>query len=352
MYGEAALGKTQVRHWHKTFKQGDIETSMKDLPRSGRPRSGRSNQNITLVDNQLQQDRRQSIRDVSNATGVPRATVQRIIHKDLRLRHVSSKFIPRVLTQEQKDFRVQMAQLNLDRFEEEGVSFLQCIVTGDESSLHTFEPETKVQDTQWIRPGDRRPKKALRACTRQSTMVTTFFDCNGIVHHEFLPRGGTMRSEDYCEVLARLREKIRRKRPLLWHMQDSHRRFLLHHDNATPHTGILTLAALGENHMEMIPHLPYSPDLVPNDYFLYPEIKSQLRGQVFRNIAEVQAATERVMRNIPTEKFENAIKDLPVRWAKYVQAQGEYFEGDGLVIPDFMVEVSDSNPEESSEDDN
>ncbi len=133
-------------------------------------------------------------------------------------------------------------------------------------------------------------------------------------------------------------------------MQGGYRRFLLHHDNATPHTGVLTLAALGENHMEMIPHPPYSLDLVPNDYFLYPEIKSQLRGTVFRNIAEVQAAAVRIMRNIPTEKFESAMKDLPVRWAKCVQAQGEYFEGDGLVVPDFMVEVLDSDPEDSTDD--
>ncbi len=208
VYGEAALRKTQVRAWHKRFKEGDIDTATKDKPRPGRPRSGRSAVKINLVDNQLQQDRRQSIRDVSAATQIPRATVQRIIRKDLSLRHVSCKFVPRVLTQEQKDFRVRMCQLNLDQFEEEGVSFLQRIITGDESSLHTFEPETKIHDTQWIRPRDKRPRKALRACTWQSTMMTTFFDCNGIMHHEFLARGATMRSEDYCEVLARLREKV------------------------------------------------------------------------------------------------------------------------------------------------
>ncbi len=181
-------------------------------------------------------------------------------------------------------------------------------------------------------------------------MLTTFFDCNGMVHSEFMEVGGTIQSEDYCEVLARLREKIRRKRPHLWVMQDGWRRFLLHHDNATPHTSTFTLACIGENNMEMIPHPPYSPDLAPNDYFLHPEIKAQMRGNVYRNIQEVQAAANRIMRNIPVEKFKNAIKDLPVRWAKYVQAQGEYFEGDGLQIPDFMVKISDSDPEDSSGD--
>ncbi len=168
VYGDRALGKTQVRAWHKTFRTGDIETPTKDQPRPGRPRSGRSATNIQKVDTQLQQDRRQSIRDISSETRVPRATVQRILRKDLRLRHVSAKFVPRILSEEQKAFRVCLAQENLDRFEAEGVSFLQRIVTGDESSLHTFDPDTKICDTQWIRPGDRRPRKALHACTRQS----------------------------------------------------------------------------------------------------------------------------------------------------------------------------------------
>ncbi len=176
-------------------------------------------------------------------------------------------------------------------------------------------------------------------------MITTFFDCNGMVHYEFLRRGDTTRSEDYCLVLARLREKIRKKCPHLWVMNGDWRTFLLHHDNATPHTGVLTLAALGENHMEMIPHPPYSLDLAPNDYFLYPELKAQMHGRAFRTIQEVQQAAEAILKSIPQHKFEEAIKDLPVRWAKCVQSGGDYFEGDGLQIPDFMVEVSDSDSE-------
>ncbi len=71
-----------------------------------------------------------------------------------------------------------------------------------------------------------------------------------------------------------------------------------------------------------------------------------MRGKTFRNIGEVQAAAEQILRDIPQERFEEAIKDLPVRWAKCVQAGGDYFEGDGLQIPDFMVEVSESEAED------
>ncbi len=100
----------------------------------------------------------------------------------------------------------------------------------------------------------------------------------------------------------------------------------------------------------MLAHLPYSPDLAPNDYFLYPELKKHMRGVVYRSVQEVQAAALRILHDIPQELFENAIKDLPVRWAKCVQSGGDFFEGDGLQIPDFMVEVSGSEDSSDTDD--
>ena len=47
-------------------------------------------------------------------------------------------------------------------------------------------------------------------------MLVVFFDWKGIVHHEFVPRGQMVNRELYQEVLARLREAVRRKRPELW----------------------------------------------------------------------------------------------------------------------------------------
>ncbi len=277
--------------------------------------------------------------------------MQRILRKDLHLRHVSAKFVPRILTGEQKAFRVQLCQINLDQFKDKGIAFLQRIITGDKSSIHTFDPETKLKDTQWIPRVARRPRKALRSRTRQSTMVTVFFYCNGIVHCEWKGPGQSITAEEYCLLLSRLRESIRRKRPNLWEMNGDWHKFLLHQDNAMPHTATISLAALGENHMEMVPHPPYSPDLAPCDYFLFPEIKKQMRGIPYRNIAQVQQAANDIMRAIPVEHFEEAIKDLPIRWAKCIQAGGDYFEGDGLQVPDFMVEVSESESEEDSSSD-
>ncbi len=180
-------------------------------------------------------------------------------------------------------------------------------------------------------------------------MLTTFFDCNGLILHEFAPVGESIGTEEYCATLGCLREQIRHKRPHLWVMrEDGYRQFLLHHDNVTPHTSTITLATIGETNMDMLAHPPYSPDLAPNDYFLYPLLKSRMRGNAYRNIPQVQEAVVQILRDIAQDKFEDAIKELPVRWAKCVKAEGDYFEGDGIEIPDFMVKVSESS--ESSDE--
>src|SRR5215510_14413982 len=90
------------------------------------------------------------------------------------------------------------------------------VITGDESWVYGYDPETKQQSSQWKNPGSPRPKKARQSRSVLKSMLILFFDIRGIVHHAFVPQGQTMNTQFYCSVLRRLRENIRRKRPELW----------------------------------------------------------------------------------------------------------------------------------------
>jgi len=85
------------------------------------------------------------------------------------------------------------------------------VITGDESWVYGYDPETKQQSSQWTSPGCPRPKKARQSRSANKSMLIVFFDIRGIVLHEFVPEGQTVNAEFYCKVLCCLREDIRQK---------------------------------------------------------------------------------------------------------------------------------------------
>ncbi len=228
--------------------------------------------------------------------------------KDLELKKKVPKFVPRLLMQEQKQWRVTHCRSNLK--DTQDPLFLWSIITGDESWFSVLEPEQKQASCQWMGPNELRPKKALRSCQAQKTMMEVFFDDQGIVHLEFLPPKMTVTVKVYIGILSRLREAIRRKRPALW--QNNGYRIL--HDNAPAHTVTPTFAAMIETSMQVVPHPPYSPDLAPADFWLFPYLKSQIRGRIFRTVPELQDALMEVIGKMPRSVFHQCIHEtLPHR---------------------------------------
>ena len=80
---------------------------------------------------------------------------------------------------------------------------------------------------------------------------------------------------------------------------------LFHHDNAPAHTSVVPTAKLVELGYELPPHPPYSPDLAPCDFFLFPNLKKSLAGQKFESNEEVIAATEAYFADLQKTCFLN-----------------------------------------------
>ncbi len=350
IYGNQTFSKNSVRVWHKKFQNG--HSSTKDEKRSGWPWSTRTPEAVEAVRNQLGQDRRQTVHQLAEEVGLNKSTLHTILKSDLKLSKVAPKFIPRILTDKQKRFRMKLCQQNLDRLQQDN-DFLSLIVSGDESWMSVFEVETKQQASEWVPKGDNsaRLTKALRQRSTKKAMLTVFLDQQGPILAEFASPGTTIDTKLYCQVLRHLKENIRCKRPQLWTMKNGYWTFQLHHDNAPSHTLILTLAFIGESHIDIVAHLPYSPDLAICDFFVFPRIKSELRGHRFQNLRNMKTAVLRTLKSIPQQEIHQAFQTLPLRWMKCISAQGEYFEGHHLQVDpdDFGFELvwedSDSEAE-------
>jgi hypothetical protein len=98
--------------------------------------------------------------------------------------------------------------------------------------------------------------------------VDGFFNHEGVAHHEYTPAGHTINREYYVEVLRRLRDAVRRKWPQLWASGDWH----LHHDNAPAHSSCLMQGFLAKQPIIEVCPPPYSPDLAPCDFWLFPKL--------------------------------------------------------------------------------
>jgi hypothetical protein len=75
------------------------------------------------------------------------------------------------------------------------------------------------------------------------------------------------------EVLERLRDKVRRKRPELF----GNNSWILHHDNAPTHTALSVREFLATKQITVLLHPAYSPDLAHSDFFLFPKMKEILK---------------------------------------------------------------------------
>jgi transposase len=141
-YGNEAMCRAMCFEWHARFKRG--RTSLEDDERSGRPSTSSTPKNVKTIRWLAHEDRRKTIKEIAAIVNVSYGTVHTILTCDLNMHRVAAKFVPRLLTPEQKELR----QRALD-----DSSFMSRVITGDESWVYGYDPETKQQSSQWKSPG-------------------------------------------------------------------------------------------------------------------------------------------------------------------------------------------------------
>jgi len=165
-------------------------------------------------------------------------------------------------------------------------------------------------------------------------MPVCFYDSKGIIHHEFVPEGQTVTGNFYLSVLESLSKRIRRVQlqysaPGSW--------FLLH-DSAPVHRAVAVQEFLTRKQVCVLHHPLYSPDLSPCDYFLFPKLKLPLKGRLFEDVQDIQAAVTSSLRAIPQEDVQRSFQSLldratcciDVLWIKYRQYSSLLFRFDSI----------------------
>lgn len=318
-YGESAPSHGMIHKWFTEFRYGRTDTN--DAERSGRPKEVTTEEMVNKIHDIVLADRRVKLREIAEMTGISMERVGNILHQELGMRKLSARWVPHLLTVDQKRKRVVTSQLCLNMYKRNPREFLRRFVTVDETWIHYYTPETKEQSKQWTLPGERAPKKAKTVHSAGKVMATVFWDAEGIILIDYLEKGRTITGQYYSALLDKFDAAWKKERTLPYR-----KKLLFHHDNAPAHSCLLATQKLLELHYELLPHPPYSPDLAPCDFFLFPNLKKWLGGKRFTTNEEVIAETKAYFEGFPKSYFLEGLKKLEYRWEKCIELKGDYVE--------------------------
>ena len=126
-----------------------------------------------------------------------------------------------------------------------------------------------------MKPGQPAKSTAKPNIHGAKVMLCIWWDQKGVLYYELLKPSETINGERYRTQLICLKRAIATKRP---EYATRHEAIIFHHDNARPHVAIPVKNYLENSGWEVLPHLPYRPDLFPSDYHLFRSMQSTLTG--------------------------------------------------------------------------
>lgn len=319
-FRQSAPSLATVSYWYREFKRG--RECIKDEPRPGRPKDAVTIENVIRAEWLIREQRDITHREIEHKLGIGSPAVASILHDHLGVKKVSSRWIPHLLTEEQKARRVDWCQFMLEKFDGGNSQQVSYILTSDESWIYCYDPLTKQQSMQWVFEEDGPPLKVVRGRSVSKKMIAAFFRRSGPVAVIPLEDRRTVTSQWYTEVcLPQAFEQLDEERP-----KCGTRGIFFHQDNAPAHTAARTMDFLNKSGVQLVSHPPYSPDLAPCDFFLFPTVKKMMRGRTFRDSNEAVEEFRRLFFDLPQEAFIKCFEDWFLRMNRCIELGGVYFE--------------------------
>ena len=141
------------------------------------------------------------------------------------------------------------------------------------------------------------------------------------MHYSFLNPSKTVTSEKYAKQINAMHSKLQLPRPAL-----VDRKGPVLNDNAWPHVAQWTLQKLNKLGCEVLPHPPYSLDLLPTDYHFFKHLDIFLQGKCFHSQQEAENAFQEFVKSWSRDFYSTGINKPISCWQKWVSCNGSYFD--------------------------
>ena len=179
VYGNGALKYATVCKWVRRFNDG--RESIENDPWVGRPVSVLTEKNVATVKTLIEEDGHYTLQEIEELSGIYSWNVLKILREQLGLRKICARWVPHLLTDEQKQSRVRLASQVIEKYDKCDPRRLQEIVTGDETWIYHFQPDSKAKHKVWVSSKGYRPVIARSCKTSNRMLFAIFFDTKGPV---------------------------------------------------------------------------------------------------------------------------------------------------------------------------
>ena len=122
----------------------------------------------------MMQERHVTYCEIETNLGISSTSISKILHEHLAVKKICSRWIPHNLTKAQKDARIDWCKQILKKYNAGASNIVYKIVTGDESLIYAYEPESKQQSTVWVFQDEPNPTKFVRARSTSKRMIVCF----------------------------------------------------------------------------------------------------------------------------------------------------------------------------------
>ncbi|CAH1990849.1 unnamed protein product [Acanthoscelides obtectus] len=217
----------------------------------GAPKTAVTQENVDAVRKLIIEDRHVTYREIEASLKISKTSIQKILHEELGVRKLVSRWIPHLLIEEQKAAR---------------------------------------------------PTKVIRSRSVSKKVVATLVSKAGHIATIRLNEQRTVTADWYTTIcLPKVITELRKINP--------ERRIIFHQDNESSHTAQKTRQYLTEENVELLDHPPYSFDLSPNDLFTFPKIINRLRGQRFQSPEEIVDAFKNAVLDLPANDWNKCFEN-------------------------------------------
>jgi histone-lysine N-methyltransferase SETMAR len=153
------------------------------------------------------------VREIAKTIGIKKELVGYILHKELDMKKICARWVPRLPTADQKRTFMKISEQCLEHFNKNETDFVRRFITMVETWIHHYTSESKQQSKQWTEAGCSAPKKTRSVPSAEKVLALVFWDAESILFIDYLEKGKTIIGEYYSNFLTRLDETICEKRP-------------------------------------------------------------------------------------------------------------------------------------------